>query len=91
MRELSASFLVISSTGEVNKDAAHQAGRKRVEMNTVLPINILNVDKPKVDLVNQGRGLKRVPRLLGGHISLSEPMELPIDQGHELMECLLIP
>jgi hypothetical protein len=51
-------------------------------MGPILPIDVLNVYQPKVNLVNQGCSLKGVTRLLRGHVPLSEPVELVIDERH---------
>jgi hypothetical protein len=55
-------------------------------MGSILPINVLDVDEPDVNLMNQGGGLERVSRLFGGHVPLGEPMQLVIDQRHKFLE-----
>lgn len=91
MRELSPSFLIISRPGKIYEDAAHQAGRKGIEMGTILPVDVLSVYKAKVNLVNKGARLEGVARLFCGHIPLGKPMQLAIHKWHEFLECLFVP
>jgi hypothetical protein len=42
-------------------------------------------DEADISLVNQGRGLERLPRLLPGEPLLGEPPELTVNEGEELL------
>ena len=58
-------------------------------MATRIPmLGLLHVHQPDVHLVDQGRGLKRLPRLLLGHLLGRQLPQLVIDQGQELLRGL---
>ena len=59
-------------------------------MGSVLPVDVLDVNQPNVNLVNQGGGLQRVSGLLRGHVPAGEPMKLVIDQRHKLLKRLFV-
>ena len=46
---------------------------------------VLVTDQPEVGLVDQGRGLERLPRLLLGQLLRGQPAELVIDQRQQLL------
>ncbi len=75
----SAALLIISRAREIGEDAAHHARRNREEVGAILPVDRVDVDQAKVDLVDQGCSLQSVTGPLSGHAAVSEAMKLLLD------------
>ena len=56
-----------------------------LKMRAVLPIHRLAAEYPQIRFVQNGCSLQRVPRLLAAHFSGRNPMQVAIDQFHELI------
>jgi hypothetical protein len=52
----------------------------------VLPPDLSRIDQLKVSLVNQRGCLKKMPASLAQHVMVRQPVQLIVDQGHELIE-----
>jgi len=71
------------SAGMINQDAANHLGRHREEVGPAPPVDARLVDEPDVRLVDEGRGLERVPGPFLGHALLGDLAQLVIDQDQE--------
>ena len=74
----------------INQDLPHQARGHAEEMGAVLPCHILPVDQSKVDLVDEGGGLKGMVRALATEIAPGEAREFCGDQRREPVESMLV-
>src|SRR5215831_8717492 len=81
-----ASFLIALRSRRVHENTAHQAGRHREEMRTVLPPNALHVDEAHVGFVDERRRLQAVPIALAGHAPPRYSMQLGVNQRDQLVE-----
>jgi hypothetical protein len=64
----------------VEQDAPHRFSRCGEEVASALPAGVPLPDQPQVRLVDQGRGLERLPGLLLGHPLGSQLAQLLVDQ-----------
>ncbi len=65
----------------LDEDAAHRFGRCCEKMSAVLPaLVVLRADQSQVGLVNQGRRLERLTRVLPGQLLHRQLAQLPVDQ-----------
>ena len=53
-----------------------------------MPLHLLQVDEAQVRLVDERRGLQRVVRALVCHVPPRQPLQLVVDQRHQLLERL---
>ena len=69
----------------IDQDAAHGLGRGGEEVAAAVPVlGLLDVHESEVGLVDQGRGLERLPgRLVGQPLGRQLP-QLVVDQGQQL-------
>src|SRR5262249_388722 len=82
------SLLPVLVSRPVDQDPAHRLGRRGEEMAAAVPPRgLLGAKEPQVGLVNQGGGLKRLPRLLVHELVRSQPPELVIDDREERVGC----
>ena len=59
-------------------------------MSAVLPVDPVRAREPDVSLVDQCRGLQRVVCAFAHHVEVGQAVKLPVDQGDELFEGLLV-
>src|SRR6516165_11006031 len=83
MRETAPSFLIISRPRKINQNAPHHPRTNGVEMRSVLPFDGIGVYQAEIGLVNQASGLERMARLLAGHVSSGQPVQLVVNEGHQ--------
>jgi hypothetical protein len=60
-------------------------------MSAVLPINLPHIDKAKIGLVDESRGLESVPGAFCSHVSMCGHTELFVDERYQLLQCRFIP
>ncbi len=58
-------------------------------MRSVLPAHATGVHQPQVSLVDQRRGLQGVVGALLAHVSMRQPVQLPVDDRDQLVESRL--
>src|SRR5262249_43969210 len=64
----------------------HRLSRSSEEMAAAFPVpDLLHIDQPQVGLVDQGRGLERLARLLLSQPLDREPAQLVVDQRQQLL------
>ena len=69
----------------LDQDAAHRLGRGGEEVAAAVPAAAaVDVDEPQVRLVDQGRGLERLPRLLARQPLGGQLPQLVVDQRQQL-------
>ena len=54
-------------------------------MRTILPLNRLGLKKPKICLVQNGCGLQGMLAMLTAHLTGRDPMQIAVDQFHQLV------
>jgi hypothetical protein len=59
-------------------------------MGAVLPLDLAGIDEPKIGLVYQRAGLKRVPGPFTHHVYVREAVQLVVDQRDKLAQGRLI-
>ena len=69
----------------LDQDAAHGLGSSRKEMPATVPGGRLGANQSKIGFVDQGSGLKRLARLLGGQFAGCELPEFLIDEGEKVL------
>ena len=74
-----------ATSGRLDQDAAHRLGRGGEEVAAAVPGAVLAVaDEPEICVVNQRRGVQRLPRPLAGQPGCGEPPEFVVDQREEV-------
>ena len=73
------------AAGVLDEDAAHGLGRGGEEVAAAVPARVVRPDEPEVGLVDQGRGLERLARLLLRQPLGGELAQLVVDQRQELL------
>jgi hypothetical protein len=68
----------------VHQDPPHHLGRQREEVRSILPIGVALADESKERLVDQGGGLKDVPRTLAPKSGRRPAAQLLVDDRDEL-------
>lgn len=81
-----APFGVRLRPGDVDEDAPHEPRRHRKEMRPILPVDACDTSEPKVGLIEQGRRLQAVSGPFSGHAGSRDPVQLAVDERHELIE-----
>ena len=70
----------------VNQNPSHGLGRGGKQMSPVLPLlDLLDVDQPQVDLMDQGRSLEGLAGLFMGQFLGGQPAEFVIDKREKLL------
>src|SRR5438105_4868890 len=90
MREMSASFLIISRPSKINQDTAHQASTDAIEMSPILPVDIFYIHQPKISLMHQSSGLEDLTGLLCRHVAMRHAVQFVVNEGNQLLEGVLI-
>ncbi len=81
-----AAFPGLVASGIVDQNPPHCFGGRGKKVAAVLPmLNLVDIDEPEIGLVDQGRGLKGLPRLLVSQPLRSQLAQLFIDQRQELV------
>src|SRR5262249_58655145 len=71
--------------GALDQNAAHRLRGRGEEMTPAIPVLwLIAADQPKVRLVNQGRGLERLARPLGGQPGRGQLTQLVVDEREQL-------
>ena len=78
-------LLHLPGAGVIDQDAAHQLGRHREEVRTVLPHGAPLIDETEIGLVHEGRRLQRVVRALAPKAQGGAPPQLAVDGGHQFV------
>jgi hypothetical protein len=76
----------VASPRVVDEDLAHGAGGDAEEMRAVLPVDRAAADELEVGLVDEGRGLERVPRALVPEIGAGAAAQLVVHEREERVE-----
>jgi hypothetical protein len=80
-----AVFDAFLAPGALDQDAAHGLGRRGEEMTPAIPVRLLTAaEQAQVGLLDQGRGLERLPGPLVGQSLCCQQSQLVINQRHEL-------
>ena len=74
----------------VQQDTAHQLGGDRKKLTPAFPIDIPGGREPKVELVNQGRGLQGMSRTFLIKKGRCEMAQLVVDETRQPVERLLV-
>jgi hypothetical protein len=59
-------------------------------MGPILPIDVVNVDEPEINLMDEGCSLEGMTCLLRSHVPASEVMKLLVDERYELFQGNLV-
>ena len=59
-------------------------------MGSILPLHALVIHQTQVGFVHQGAGLERMARALALHIIVRQAAELLINDGRQVVECVLV-
>ena len=78
--------LRLVSSRVIDENHAHDLGRECVEMLAVFPPRLLLVQEPKVEFVDEGRGLENVWISFPSHIGGSYFPEVRVDKRHQLLK-----
>ena len=65
----------------IDEDTPHNAGTDGEKVSAVLPFQFTDRRQPKIGLVDQRRGLKRVPGALLPHLVVGQAPQLIVDNG----------
>ena len=68
----------------VQQDPPQLPRRHGIKVRTILPLNRLGLKKPKICFVQNGCGLQRMLTVLAAHLAGRDPMQIAIDQFHQL-------
>ena len=71
----------------VDEDPVHHLGRHGEEMRSIPPIGVSLVDESKVRLVNEGGGLKDMPRRFVPKSGRRPAAQFLVDHRDELVSC----
>jgi hypothetical protein len=81
---ISASLQPLAAPGSLDQDAPHRLGRRGEEVAPAVErLRRVGPDEPQVRLVDERRGLERLPRRLARQPCRGEPAELLVDQRQE--------
>jgi hypothetical protein len=69
----------------VEEDAAHDLCRYSKKVRTILPPRTCLAYQPQVGLVDQCRGLERVPRPLTPHVPVRDLAQFPLDKRQQIL------
>ncbi len=78
--------LCLAFTRVIDQDHTHYLGGEGVEMLTVFPGGLLLVQKPEVELVDQGRRLKHVGIALSANIGRGHLAKVGVDERHQFLK-----
>ena len=59
-------------------------------MDPVLPLHPFQIHEAQIGFVQQRRGLQGIAAFLAHHVLVSQPVQLPVDQRHQLVKRPLI-
>jgi hypothetical protein len=74
----------------VYQDAAHHLTAYGEEVGAILPPGLLLIHQAKPRFVDQGRALEGVVAALAAKMAVSQPVQLSVDQGRQLVDGRLI-
>jgi hypothetical protein len=74
-------LLVQAGTSQVREDLSHQPCAYNEEMSAALPRQLLEVNHPQVDFVNEGGGLENMPGWFLYHVATGASAQLTVNQG----------
>lgn len=77
--DLSSPFRRRPSPSGVHENPPHDLGRYREKMRPVPPVDALPIHQPKICLIYERRGLKRVSTPLVTHVASGKPAEFVVD------------
>jgi hypothetical protein len=80
-----ATLGVVMRAGVVYEDLTHQPRGDAEKVRAVLPRYAL-IDQAEICLVNEGRGLQRVPGALAAHVVASQAVQLVVNEGSQLIK-----
>src|SRR5947207_3058707 len=91
MKRVAASFLRAMPARIIHQDAPHHACGDGEKVRAVLPLRLVVAAEPKVHLVDQCRGLQRMPVAFPPQVVMSQAPQLVVDDGHKLFQRLRVP
>jgi hypothetical protein len=74
----------------INEYAPHYLRGNAEEVSAVLPLHPFLIDEPQECLVDKSRCLECVVLALAPHVAASQPAQLVIDEGQQLVQRRLI-
>src|SRR5690606_34823027 len=74
----------------IDEDLAHRTGGDRQEMRAVAWLTARTLEKLQIGLMDQRRGVQRMPRLFTTQLPLRDPPELRVDEREQLIEGIAI-
>jgi hypothetical protein len=75
----------------VYQNPTHGLCRNSKEVGPILPSHSLVIYEPKVDLINQIRGLKCVTGTLTAHVMMGQPMKFVVDERNKPIKRAFVP
>jgi hypothetical protein len=72
----------------IDEHSAHALGSNAEELRSVLPRHTCRIDEPEICLVDECRGLERVPGTFVAHRKLRLPPELRVNDGQQCIKRL---
>src|SRR5262249_14229881 len=84
------SLLVIPRSSRVDEHAPHRARSHGKKVRAILPLNLVDVDQPKVSLVYERSRLECVTRSLVLHVPTRQTAQLVVHERQQLVEGRLV-
>lgn len=82
----SAALFAVFGAGVIDQDAAHDLGGDAVEVGAVLPADVALVHQFEEGFMDDPGALQGVAGALTAEIGAGEPVQLGVDQRHQLVE-----
>src|SRR5215471_4167820 len=89
MLKTGSTFYIVAA-GVIDENTPHHLGRNGKKMGSILPLHALVIHQTQVGFVHQGAGLERMARALALHIIVRQATELLINDGRQVVECVLV-
>jgi hypothetical protein len=89
-RSAAAALLIVPRARRVDEDAPHQAGGDGEEVRAIAELDLLAVDQPDEDFVDQRGRLQRMAWALAVHLPLRQFAELTVYERDQRVQCVSI-
>ena len=81
-----AALLIAPGTCRVHENPPHVTCSKGKEVSAILPVHVIKVDQPQVDLVDERRRPERVVRPFSPQVVPRAPAQLVVDERRHALE-----
>ena len=86
LRSARIALLVALGARGIHQNAPHEARGHREEVHAILPLDLLDFDQPEIRLVDERRGLKRMPDAFVAHVAPRDTAQFLMDERQQLIE-----